>query len=460
MTASARVISIEDFIDSHPLSPRQLLIAALCFVTVLFDGFDSILIGYVAPAIRQEWSLGHAQLGPLFGSGVAGLMIGAIAIGPFADRFGRKAILIGSVALFGVLTLASAAAPSLLVLIVLRFLTGLGLGGAMPSAITVTSEYCPRRYHALIVTTMFCGFTGGAAISGIGAAWLVSDFGWRSVFFVGGLLPIVLLPMLYFGLLESVRFLALKRDATARIAAILGKIAPSENLQGASFIFPNETLVRFPVARLFAGDVRAGTFLIWIVYFANLLVLLFLNSWLPTLLLTTGVTLLHASALTSTFQIGGTLGAIGIGYLMDRMNACYVLAASFVVGGIALLGIGDMGLFSVALIPVLFLIGVGTGGAQTGAHAVTTSFYPTASRATGMSWALGIGRIGSIVGSMSGGYMMAGHWNTATMFNVMSVVLLIAGGGTVLLSRQRRLRDKGEHGDRPGHSEPEHSPIA
>ena len=431
--AQAR-LSLEEFVDSQPLSRSQVLIGVLCFLAVLLDGFDSVLIGYIAPAIKAEWGLTPPQLAPLFGSGVIGLMVGAMAIGPLADRFGRKTILLVSVAVFGVFTLAASVATSLPAFIALRFLAGLGLGATMPCAITLTSEFCPRRHRSLMVTAMFCGFTAGAAISGLVAAWIVSDFGWRAVLITGGALPVLFVPALMLGLPESLRFLSLRRDASARIARIAARLFPRANLDAVDLATHPDARRRFPVADLVAPGVRSGTALIWIVYFANLLVLLFLNSWLPTLLLNHGMTIVRASAFTSTFQIGGALGSVGIGYLMDRWTPCRVLAVSFGVGVLALLAVGHAGTVAIVLLPLMFAMGVGTGGAQTGAHVVTSSFYRTSSRATGMSWALGIGRIGSVVGSMAGGYLLGLHWTASQMLTLMAAVLLVAALGSILLT--------------------------
>ncbi|WP_175943857.1 MFS transporter [Caballeronia sp. BCC1704] len=448
--AQAR-LTLEEFVDSQPLSRTQVLIGVLCFVAVLLDGFDSIMIGYVAPAIRADLRLAPAQLAPLFGSGVIGLMVGAMLIGPLADRFGRKSILVASVASFGLLTFAASLATSLPVIVALRLCAGLGLGATMPCAITLTSEFCPRRHRSLMVTTMFCGFTAGAAASGLLAAWIVSDFGWRAVFVTGGLLPLLFAPVLAIGLPESLRFLSLRRDAGARIARIAARLFPSSDITAVDLTAHADARRRFPVAELVAPGVRAGTALIWLVYFANLLVLLFLNSWLPTLLLGHGLSIMRASAFTSTFQLGGALGSIGIGYLMDRASPCRVLAASFLVGVLALVLAAHAGTSAAVLLPLMFAIGVGTGGAQTGAHVVTSSFYRTSSRATGMSWALGVGRIGSVVGSMAGGFLLGLHWSASAMLTLMAGVLLVAAIGAAWLAplMRRATHDAPAAPDRP-----------
>src|SRR5260370_5550704 len=196
MTAD-QPIDVERFIDARGLSHVQVMLLVLCFLVVALDGFDTIAIGCIAPAIRTEWGATPAQLAPLFGAGLFGLMIGAFAFGPLADRLGRRAILAFTVLFFGVASLASAFAPSIGMLILLRFVTGLGLGGALPNAVTLTSEYCPEGRRSSLVMFMICGFPLGSALGGVAAAQLIAEYGWRSVLVLGGILPLLLAPALW-----------------------------------------------------------------------------------------------------------------------------------------------------------------------------------------------------------------------------------------------------------------------
>ncbi|HCF0375118.1 MFS transporter, partial [Pseudomonas aeruginosa] len=179
-------IDVQAFIDAQAVSAFQLRVLSLCFLIVAMDGFDTAAIGFIAPALAHDWQLSPAQLSPILGAALAGLALGAFAAGPLADRFGRKSVLLLSVLFFGGWSLASAYAGSVETLALLRFFTGLGLGGAMPNAITLTSEYCPRRHRALMVTAMFCGFTLGSALGGLLAARMVPALGWESVLLLGG----------------------------------------------------------------------------------------------------------------------------------------------------------------------------------------------------------------------------------------------------------------------------------
>src|SRR6202035_6044736 len=217
-TKDASTADVAAFIDAQPVGAFQVKLLLVCATVLFLDGFDTTAIGYVAPALAKEWNIGKAALGPVFSAGLFGLMIGALLFGPLADRIGRKKIIIFSTLAFGIGTLATAFVRDVNTLLVIRFLTGLGLGGAMPNAIALTSEFSPHRRRATMVMVMFCGFSVGAALGGFLAAGLIPHFGWRSVFVVGGVAPLLLAPVLALKLPESVRFLALTGRANARVA--------------------------------------------------------------------------------------------------------------------------------------------------------------------------------------------------------------------------------------------------
>ena len=191
----------------------------LCFLVAAIDGFDTAAIGYIAPALKASFEVAGPQLAPLFGAGLFGLMIGAVVFGPLADRVGRKAMQIAAVAFFGLASLASTWSTSIEMLTVFRFVTGLGLGCAMPNAITLTSEYVPEARRSFLTMAMFCGFTVGSALGGFAATQLIADHGWASVLVLGGAMPLVLAPVLFVALPESVRFLVLKRAPSTAVAA-------------------------------------------------------------------------------------------------------------------------------------------------------------------------------------------------------------------------------------------------
>ncbi|OXI84055.1 aromatic acid/H+ symport family MFS transporter [Burkholderia sp. AU31652] len=426
-------IDVSEWINRHRVAPFQAAIVVLCFLIVAIDGFDTASIGFIAPVIRAEWGLSPAQLAPVFGAGLAGLMAGALVFGPFGDRFGRKRLLLACVACFGIASAASASAGGLTELIAWRFVTGLGLGGAMPNAITLTSEYCPARRRSLLVTTMFCGFTIGSALGGLAAASLIEHHGWRAVLVVGGAAPLLLLPVLAWRLPESVRYLVNAGAARERIAAMLGRIAPDPHLANASFIAPDGKPAGSPLGRLFGADLLRGTLLLWLTFFMSLLVIYLLSSWLPTLLRTTGATLQTAARVTAMFQIGGTLGAIVLGGLMDRFDPHRVLACSYAAAGVFVAAIGVFAASPWGAALAVFAAGFCVSGSQVGANALSAAFYPTECRTTGVSWANGIGRAGSVVGSMAGGAMLAMGVPLSTAFAVVAVPCVIAGMAVLAL---------------------------
>jgi MFS transporter, AAHS family, 4-hydroxybenzoate transporter len=422
-----RSINVTEFIDSHRLAPFQILIVVLCFLIVAIDGFDTAAIGFIAPAIRAEWSLTPGQLAPLFGAGLTGLMAGAFLFGPLADRFGRKTVLVVCVLFFGLACLMSAHSSSLWELVVLRFLTGLGLGGAMPNSVTLTSEYCPEKRRSFLVTTMFCGFTVGSALGGLASANLVGEYGWRSVLMLGGILPLVLLPLIAWQLPESVRYLVMEGKRLDRVAATLKRIAPQEVFANARFVLTHKKPEGFPVGHLFKPDLFVGTLMLWLTFFMSLLIIYLLSSWLPTLIKSTGVSLKTASLVTTMFQVGGTLGALLLGWLMDRINPHYVLAISYALAGIFIAAIGSLTGTPWLVGLAVFGAGLCISGSQVGANALAASFYPTDCRATGVSWANGVGRIGSVLGSMGGGAMLSMNLSLPTVFLIVGIPAAVAG---------------------------------
>lgn len=439
--SSPIALRVDQFIDTRALSSFQKRILLLCFLIVAIDGFDTASIGFIGPALREQWHLTAASLAPLFGAGLFGLMAGALIFGPLADRFGRKTVLVGSVGVFGAASLVSCFAPDLAWLIALRFITGLGLGGAMPNAITLTSEYCPSERRSGLVTLMFCGFTVGSALGGLVSAQLLAQVGWRGILAIGGAAPLLLLPVLIVALPESMRFLLVaKRGPAARNDERIEHIARSIDLSlpvGTRFQ-AGEAPMKSSVRALFAPDVLAGTLLLWATFFMSLLIVYLLSSWMPTLLSSNGLSLRQASFMSATFQIGGTAGAILLGRLMDRrephrvLSSAYLVAAGFIV--LCAFAGGSVPMIVVAI----FGIGVCVSGGQVGGNALAAGFYPTGSRATGVAWANAVGRSGSVTGSLLGGVMLGQQFDFRTIFLLLTVPSVIAAISLAMLARERR----------------------
>ena len=436
-------IDVTAFIDRQRVSRFQGLIVALCFLIVAIDGFDTAAIGFIGPAIQTQWHLAPTELRWVFFAGLAGLMAGAILFGPLGDKVGRKRMLLACVFTFGLMSCLSAFAPTFGWLVALRFLTGLGLGSAMPNAITLTSEYCPHRIRSLLVTTMFCGFTCGSALGGFAAAALLKLSGWPTVLLVGGVLPIVVGIALIGLLPESVRYMVRAHWDDARIAATLGRIAPHEDLTGRRFVLSDLGHGRhatFTFARLFAPELWRGTTLLWATFFMSLLVIYLLQSWMPTLFKTSGMSMSTSAIVAGVFQVGGTLGAIALGWLMDRFDPSYVLAVAYVLAGIFIAAVGYLTTNPWLAAIAVFWAGVCVSGTQVGANALSAAFYPTGCRATGVSLANGVGRFGSMLGALAGGSMLSMGLSMPTLFTLVGVPCVIAAITmfTFGLSRQGR----------------------
>jgi len=434
-STNAGVTDVAVFIDQQPVGGFQIRLLLACAAVLFLDGFDTQAIGYVAPALGQDWGLARGALGPVFSAGLFGLMIGALVFGPVADRIGRKHVIVFSTVAFGLGTLAAAFAYDVTSLLVIRFLTGLGLGGALPNAVALTSEFSPHRRRATMVMAMFVGFSIGAALGGLIAAVLIPYFGWRSVFLIGGIAPLLLAPFLVARLPESVRFLALAGNADARVRELLARIAPSASFPaGTRFGVHEAKLAGLPVAHLFREGRTAATLVLWVVFFMSLLDLYLLSNWLPTVLNDLGASVSVAVAVGAMFQVGGVVGTFALGQYIDRFSF-RALALTYLFAAVAVSTVGYSGHSIPFATLAIFCAGFCIVGGQIAANALTATYYPTMVRSTGVGWALGIGRIGSIVGPLIGGYMLANRVSAEFLFLAAAVPALVASIAAFVLAR-------------------------
>jgi AAHS family 4-hydroxybenzoate transporter-like MFS transporter len=425
-SGDAAVGDIAALINRLPLSSFQKRIMVLIGGVVVMDGFDVQAIGFIAPALTQDWHIEPAALGPIFGAGLLGMLVGSMLLSILADRVGRRPVLVGATAFFSLCMLGTVAVASVPQMVFLRFLTGLGIGGVMANAVALASEYSPQRQRASLLMWISCGFTGGAIAGGLISAVLIPWAGWRSVFFVGGVLPLGIAAVMYWRLPESLLFLS-QQGAHEELRRLLGRIAPSID-PGRDFHLaaPAQVRGRGSFTKLFRNNRALMTVLLWLVSFANLLNLFFLANWLPLLSARMGYSSSIAVLMGTTLQLGGLIGAVVMGPLIDRLGYYRILVPVFVIAGLAVAAIGEPALSLPLLYLVIFAAGVCIVGAQPALNALASTLYPTEIRATGVGWSLGVGRAGAIVGPVVAAQLVALNWSSQTLFLAASVPALFS----------------------------------
>jgi AAHS family 4-hydroxybenzoate transporter-like MFS transporter len=435
------IVDIAALINTHPLSSFQKGIMVLIGGVVVMDGFDVQAIGFVAPALTQDWHIDPSALGPIFGAGLLGMLIGSMLLSILADRVGRRPVLVGSTAFFSLCMLLTAAAASVQQLVFLRLLTGVGIGGVMANAVALASEYSPQRQRASLLMWISCGFTGGAIAGGLISAALIPWAGWRSVFLVGGVLPLGISAVMYLRLPESLLFLSLQQSEDDKLGQLLSRIVPGiDAVRNLHLARPEKMLGRGSFTKLFRDGRVAITLLLWLVSFANLLNLFFLSNWLPLLSTRMGFSSSTAVLLGTTLQLGGLLGAVFLGPLIDRLGFYRVLVPLFLFAGLAVAAIGQPGLTMLLLYLVVFSAGICIVGAQPALNALASTLYPTEIRATGVGWSLGVGRAGAIVGPVVAAQLVALNWSSEALFfaaSIPAVLSCVVVLGLAIVTRRR-----------------------
>ena len=414
-------LDVRELINTNPLSRYQKLVIFLGFCVIALDGFDIAIMGFIAPTLKQEWGVSNHELGFVISTALIGLALGALFSGPLADWLGRKKIIINSVFFFGFWTIATAFSQNIEQMIFFRFMTGLGLGAAMPNMSTLVSEYAPERQRSFIITVIFCGFTFGAAIGGFAASWLIPQFGWHSLMALGGILPLLFAPLLIWKLPESARFLVIKQAPVARIHAILQRCYPGQVSENVSFILPQQPIKSSAMRIVLSRDYLFGSLMLWLIYFMGLFLVYILGSWLPTLVKEIGLTVSQAAVMTALYQAGGTVGSLFAGWLMDKINPHRALGIIYTVGGLFTMAIGYAGVNFPLLCSLAFISGACLNGANTGMNALSARFYPTQARATGSSWMHGVGRIGAILSAFAGAEMLAMGLDFRSVFLILGI---------------------------------------
>ncbi len=427
--AQGRTIDVSQLIDERGISGFNLWLVFLVFFVVLFDGYDIGAVAFAAPSLVREWHVDQAALGPVLGASLIGMLFGAPVLGFIGDRFGRKKAIILSCLIFGVFTWAGALATALPHLFWLRLFAGIGIGGLMPNAIALTAEFAPRRYRATMIIVMFSGVSFGGAFPGVVAAVLVPTHGWQILFTIGGVMPLAVALLCLIALPESIKYLVVKgrQEETARLVA---RLRPDMTIDADSeFTIRDEKQYGGLSPKYLFGDGLALiTPLLWLLFVMNLMGYFFLLSWTPVLLASANVPLTKAALAQAVFQLGGTIGGWVLCRPMDTKGLMPITVLfALAVPAVALIGyVGPIS--ESALMLIEFVAGFCVLGLQFGINAASGMIYPTSFRSNGSGWALGIGRVGSIIGPILGGALIAMHLPIQKLYLLAAIPFVV---GTV-----------------------------
>jgi AAHS family 4-hydroxybenzoate transporter-like MFS transporter len=407
-TGAVAQLHLSELLENSRVGPLQIRVFVLCMACLIMDGFDVQAMGYVAPAVLRDWQVPGPQLGPVFAAANFGVLLGALCFGMLADKIGRRPVLVGATLFFSVLTIATAYARDMNELLWLRFVSGIGLGCIIPNATALVGEFSPKKSRVALTMCITVGFTAGAAIGGFVASAMIPLFGWRSVFVFGGAVPLVIAAAMFWGLPESLQFLAVRKRGYEQLARWLRQLDPQLRVDASTQFVANETSRGgVPFVHLFRDGRALFTLLLWVVNFTNILVLYSLSNWLPTIVTSMGYDNQTAVLIGTLLQVGGTIGTFGLAWLVARRGFTPMLAVTFAVATVSIAFIGHPSLTLVPLAIIVFIAGWCIVGAQPGVNTLSASYYPTYLRATGVGAGLGVGRIGAIVGPLIGGLLLA-----------------------------------------------------
>ncbi|MFM0258086.1 MFS transporter [Paraburkholderia sediminicola] len=430
-------IDVVEVIERQKVGAGQCLVVLLCALLMFLDGFDTQAISYIVPVLSKDWHLPREILGSIFSAALVGLMIGYLAIAPLSARFGHKRMMLTSTLLFAVFTMLTVFATNVTELIGLRFLTGIGLGAAAPSAVALTCEFAPKRLRATFVLLVYCGFSLGFVVAGLTAGTLIPAYGWRSLMLAGAIAPLALTLPLSWLLPESLAFLQRRPQGNERMRAVLQRLFPRVDVPlGSTFWLEDQNETRASVAALVRGPRSIGTVLLWLIFFLNLAEFYFMQSWLPTMM--TGLKYSPSAIvwMTALPTIAGVLSAVPLGLAMDRVGPYVTLTVMYLAGWVFMWLVGGAFSGSIAwLMVMVFCAGFCISGGQKSVIALAAVYYPPNLRSTGVGWALGIGRLGGIAGPLIAGMLYSAHWTPAEIFRFSAWPVLVAGLGVFVMGR-------------------------
>jgi benzoate transport len=412
-------------IDKNPMTGLQYSTIFICFLMNLLDGMDVSVISYTAPAIAKAWDISPQALGTVFSAGLFGMTVGALFLAPFADKIGRKSIILISGIIMGVCIYLTSYAASITELLIYRFVSGLGIGSMLASTASLASEYTPNNTRDFWVSFVISGYPIGAVIAGLVAAKVIPTEGWQQLFRIAGIASMFSVPLILFFLSESIDFYL--RTQPQNALEKLNKILAKMNIQSLeSLPIIDKIKSKLPVGQLLKTDFKKPTLQLWAALFMAFAALFFLTSWIPKLTKDAGLSEKLAIYSLTVFNIGAFFGIITQGYFSSKYGLKKTLGLILALTGVLM---ASFGLFvgSDVILLVLALLGFGIQGGFVGLYALSARLYPTEFRTTGVGWAMGAGRLGGIVGPLIGGLLIGAGLGIATNFLIFAVPALLSG---------------------------------
>lgn len=431
--------SISDVFDRRPIGALQWRVFLFCLAAGLFEGFDAQAVGFTAPAMSHELAIPMANFGWILAAANFGVVIGAFFLGPIADRIGRKWLITGSMLVVGIFALANIVAATFVQLLAVRFVMGVGAGGALAVFAVLAGEYAPPRSKFTIISTIWISVPTGGLLAALVSALVLDSIGWKFVYLVGGGVTILLTGMMAAFLPESPSFLLARNKPRAKIDRLLGRIWPRHDLPQGPLRVDETTTTRTSALTLFNKRLRRLTLVLWAAAFGDYLAVLVIVAWSTALLNNAGMATSTAALVVMVNNLGGLIGIMTIGRLLQRANPRFVLVSFLILGALATMA---MAIAAPAFVPTAIASGISgflLGGCVAGISAIATVYYPTSVRSGGVGWLLGAGRTGGILGTVLVGALVGMHWSVIGIYSVCAAMALISACAIFLLPSKEKL---------------------
>lgn len=432
--------TVRSSIDAGKVSWTQILIFFIAFMLNMVDGFDVVAMSVSMPALTDSWGIVATDKGYILSAALVGMTLGAMFLAPYADIYGRRKILLWATILIGVSMFITGLIPqSVELMMLLRCISGLGIGIIFANGAAIGSEFAPDKYRNLVVTLVVMGYPFGAMIVGPIANMVIPAQGWEMLFIYGGIFTLIMTVIIYLYLPESVEFLAIKnadpKQKLAEVNVILTKIEcqpltalPSCPSSAESSLEAEQQTKQAAVKKLFSNGLGLSTVGVWTIYFCGYLSLYFLMAWIPTLFVNSGFDRSSGIAALTLYNLGAVIGIVLIGIIATRMKLAKPISLYFIGSSLFLMLLYYYEPQSILWLNVfIFIIGFLLQGGFTAMYALAARIYPTTARATGIGWAAGLGRTGAILSPILAGYLVADNWTMYELFLLFSIPLLIAG---------------------------------